>query len=197
MLYIDTGSSTVKLYEWKKGKVKLLKTKSFGFKKDFNPDDGLSEQGERELVNYFLNIRNDYPDTKIKVFATAIFRKMSKPALRKLSEKIFQITGLHFDVISQELEGFYLEQALSVRYISNKPLLLINIGGGSTELIIKQDGEVLERVYLELGVRTVLARFHHINDEISKHSLEEVLKFVKTKLPQKNDSHTSSYLQWR
>ena len=93
MLYIDTGSSTVKLYEWKEGKVKLLKTKSFDFKKDFNPDYGLSEQGERELVNYFLNIRNDYPGTKIKVFATAIFRKMSKPALRKLSEKILQITG--------------------------------------------------------------------------------------------------------
>ena len=185
MLYIDTGSSTVKLYEWREGKVKLLKTKSFDFKKDFNPDYGLSEQGERELVNYFLNIRNDYPNTEIKVFATAIFRKMSKTALRKLSDKILQMTGLHFDVISQELEGFYLEQALSARYISNKPLLLINIGGGSTELIIKQDGEVIERVYLELGVRTVLTRFPHINDEISKHSLEEVLIFVKTKLPQK------------
>ena len=33
MLYIDTGSSTIKLYEKKQDKIKLLKTKSFDFKK--------------------------------------------------------------------------------------------------------------------------------------------------------------------
>lgn len=54
MLYIDTGSSTIKLYEKKQDKIKLLKTKSFDFKKDFNPDFGLTEQAEQNLINYFL-----------------------------------------------------------------------------------------------------------------------------------------------
>lgn len=184
MLYIDTGSSTIKLYERKQDKIKLLKTKSFDFKKDFNPDFGLTEQAEQNLINYFLDIKNAHPDTKIKVFATALFRSMSKTALQELSDKIFQTTGLYFNVISQELEGFYLEQALSAKYISNEPILLINIGGGSTELIIKKDKKIVEKIYLELGVKTIFERFPYINDQISKHSLEEVVKFVKTKLPQ-------------
>lgn len=184
MLYIDTGSSTIKLYEKKRGKIKLLKTKSFDFKKDFNPDFGLTEQAEQNLINYFLDIKNTHPNTKIKVFATALFRSMSKTALQELSDKIFQTTGLYFNVISQELEGFYLEQALSAKYISNEPILLINIGGGSTELIIKKDKKIVEKIYLELGVKTIFERFPYINDQLSKHSLDEVVKFIKTKLPQ-------------
>ena len=89
MLYIDTGSSTIKLYKKTYGTIKLLETKSFDFKKDFNPDFGLTEKTEQELIRFFQEIKKTYPKETIKVFATALFRKMSKTALTELSDKIF------------------------------------------------------------------------------------------------------------
>ena len=186
MLYIDTGSSTIKLYEKTRGTIKLLETKSFDFKKDFNPDFGLTEKTEQELISYFQEIKKTYPKKTIKVFATALFRKMSNTALTELSDKIFQATGLYFNVISQELEGYYLEQALSAKCISNTPILLINIGGGSTELIIMKNQKSIERIYLDLGVKTIFRHFPYINDTYSKHTLDDVIKFINSKLPSTN-----------
>ena len=188
MLYIDTGSSTIKLYKKTRGTIKLLETKSFDFKKDFNPDFGLTEKTEQELIKFFQEIKKTHPGETIKVFATALFRKMSKTALTELSDKIFQTTGLYFNVISQDLEGYYLEQALSAKCTSNMPILLINIGGGSTELIVMKDHKSIEKVYLDLGVKTVFEHFPYINDTYSKHSLDDVTEFIRSKLPSINSS---------
>jgi hypothetical protein len=65
----------------------------------------------------------------------------------------------------------------------NEPLLLINIGGGSTELVVMYGKEAIERVNLDFGVGKILTDFPQINDEFSKVKLEEVVNYVKNLLP--------------
>jgi exopolyphosphatase/pppGpp-phosphohydrolase len=62
-------------------------------------------------------------------------------------------------------------------------LLLINIGGGSTELVIMYGKEVIERVNLDFGVGKILTDFPQINDEFSKIKLEDVVDHIKNLLP--------------
>jgi len=62
-------------------------------------------------------------------------------------------------------------------------LLLINIGGGSTELVVMYGKEAIERVNLDFGVGKILTDFPQINDEFSKVKLEEVVNYVKNLLP--------------
>jgi len=65
----------------------------------------------------------------------------------------------------------------------NEPLLLINIGGGSTELVVMYGKEAIERVNLDFGVGKILTDFPQINDEFSKVKLEDVVNYVKNLLP--------------
>ncbi len=183
-IYIDIGSSTVKVYKSSDKGLALLGTKSFHFKEGFAPAKGIIKANKDELIDYVKDIKKKHDGETIKVFATALFRKMTLLAKRKLSDDFFRETGLYFNIVSHELEGFYLEKALSSEYVSDTPILLINIGGGSTELIVKLHGEVLERYYLEIGVGSVLEEFPRLNENYSGHSLIQVVNAIKKLLPQ-------------
>lgn len=183
-IYVDVGSSTIKVYEVMNKKPVLVETKSIHFKEDFDPAFGLTNAHKDLLIEYIESVKNRYDQHRIKIFATAIFRKMSDNARRQLVDEMFSKTGLYFNIVSHDLEGFYLEMALSSSYVKNEPFLLINIGGGSTELIVKRGGEIQQRYNLDIGVMSVVDVFPFINDEYSKHTLEDVVAWVRAKLPQ-------------
>lgn len=182
-VYIDIGSSTVKVYELSAKGIIPVETKSFHFKQDFDPTTGITEANKQALIAYVKQIGKKYPGARIKVFATALFRKFATSARRQLSDDFFRETGLYFNVVAHELEGFYLEKALSSQYSLDTPLLLINIGGGSTELVIKSTGRVIDRHNLEIGVGTVLRDFPYLNEKYSRHQLSEVIDTIKKQLP--------------
>ncbi|RKW22679.1 hypothetical protein D8B46_04945 [Candidatus Gracilibacteria bacterium] len=184
MLYIDVGSSTVKIYKKNQQNVlSLEETKSFHFKKDFDSKVGLNQDEKNNLINYLENIKQKYKNEKIKIFATAFFRKMEKQARQKLIDEVFEKIGLFFNIISHNLESFYLEEALSSEYTSDKSILLINIGGGSTELIIKEKNIIIEKFNLDIGVGTILKDFPNLNLNFSEYKLEEVVNYIKNKIP--------------
>ena len=180
VMYIDIGSSTVKVYGAGSDGAVLKETKSLPFKNEFiSPEVGLSEKMKQELIDYVNRAKGKYKPVRVKVFATAIFRRLARAAYHRLADDFFE----HFNVVSHELESFYLEKALSSEYTGGVPLLLINIGGGSTELIVKEAGEVVGRYNLEVGVGTVLNDFPFLNEAYSKHALREVVDSISKQLP--------------
>ena len=67
MLYIDVGSSTVKIYKKNQQNVlSLEETKSFHFKKDFDSKVWLNQDEKNNLINYLENIKQKYKNEKIK-----------------------------------------------------------------------------------------------------------------------------------
>lgn len=182
-LLIDIGSSTVKIYLWNLGSLTLLQAKSIAFKKDFNPKKGISKLSEKELFEVIKNIQKQHKNIPIFIYATAVFRKFEKTALDKFAARFFKKTKVKFRVISQRLENAYLEKALIGKYNKKNKVLLINVGGGSTELVVMEKGYVVETKNLDLGVSNVLLAFSKINEGIGKTSLERVKEFVDKKLP--------------
>lgn len=183
-IYIDAGSSTIKVYKKDlDDKINLMETKSFHFKKHFDPKNWIKEKIKNELIQYFKQIKDNFPDEKIKIFATAFFRNLNENFKQNLIDDIFQETGLFFNIISQDLESFYLEKALVWEYHDYLPILLINIGWGSTELIIKEKWVIIQKYDLDIWVWTVLNNFPDLNNYYSKYSLEEVVNNIKSKLP--------------
>lgn len=182
MIYIDIGSSTVKIYRSDK-RFRLIESKSFHFKQNFTPETGLSESDRNAFIKYIKEIQEKFPNEKIKTFATAIFRQISPKAKQELIDLFFQETGLCLNIVSSKLESFYNEMALAGEYSGRKPILLMNIGGGSTELIIKQNNKSIVRYNLEIGVGTVMSGFPFLNDEFSRHKLSYVVESIKENLP--------------
>ncbi|HWA52342.1 MAG TPA: hypothetical protein VG895_04800 [Patescibacteria group bacterium] len=186
-IFIDIGSSTVKAYEKAGDSLNLFLTKSIPFKTDFDPIKGISDNNKKELYGIIEEIKNKYPETTIKIFATALYRKLEPKTKREFVDEFFLTTGLFFNIIPQELESFYLQVALVGKYQTNDPVLLINIGGGSTELVVIKDNKEIETKNVDLGVGTILTEFENINEQKAAASLEKVKAFVSEKLPTLNN----------
>jgi exopolyphosphatase/pppGpp-phosphohydrolase len=182
-ILIDVGSSTVKIYRVTDKKLELLFTRSISFKKDFDPNKGISADNKKTFYTLIGEIKEKYKGYTIKLYATAIFRKLTIEAKVAFIDDVFHKTGLFFNIISHELENFYLEVALTGQFNSKKDLLLVNIGGGSTELVVLKNRKPVEKHNIELGIGTILAEYPSVNDSISGVSLQKVLSFIKSRLP--------------
>ena len=180
---IDVGSSTIKVYTQSGQSVSQLVQRSIPFKEGFDPEGGISEANRKEFFELVDSIREQNKANILKIYATGIFRKLNPEAKVHFIDEVFSRTGLFFNIINQDLESFYLEMALVGKCLVNEPVLLINIGGGSTELVVMYGKEAVGRKSIDLGVGTIITEFPKINDPISGIGLESVVEFVKNSLP--------------
>ncbi|GIW66569.1 MAG: hypothetical protein KatS3mg095_0467 [Candidatus Parcubacteria bacterium] len=180
---LDIGSSTIKVYKYEENKLEQLLQRTIFFKDSFDPEGGISENNKRELLELLYSIKESNHDAKIKIYATGIFRNLALKTKRNFIDEIFLKTGLYFNIISHELENFYLEKALVGKCNLNEPLLLINIGGGTTELVVMYGEEAIERRNIELGVGKILNEFPEINKSTSEIKIEELIEKFKEILP--------------
>lgn len=174
--YIDLGSSTIKTYKCEKNVPDLTEEKTIIFKEYFS-EEGISRKNYRELMLYMKQLVQKYElnSTNCNIYATGIWRKISKEQSEELRADFSEI-GLKFSVISQDEETFYFEKAMQGIYNSKK-VLMVNMGGKTTELIVYDKGNVIKRENLNIGVAEILNNFPEINDDNSKLKIEDVLNY--------------------
>ena len=182
-IILDVGSSTIKVYKITNGKLKHLQNESISFKEGFTHDLGISEKNKNLLLDFLKQMKKDNQDTLIEIYATSMFRKISTDMQQQFVDDIFESTGLYFNIIPHDLESFYMQQALVGKY-NNDLALIINIGGGSTELIVMKGKDVLKTHELEnLGVGTLITKYPEINNLLSRVELSDLVKEVEEVLP--------------
>jgi exopolyphosphatase/pppGpp-phosphohydrolase len=182
-IIIDVGSSTVKIYQQTGSILKMVESKSFHLKKNFDANQQkLASNDKNELLKYFNHINNKYAGESIKAYATGVFRKINKDEIREIKEKC-QKLNIKFSVLSDEQEGYYLQLALVGRAKIPDELLLLNIGGATTEIVIIKKGEVVEKYSIELGVGTILGEYKDINHDISSEYIAKIKKDILSLLP--------------
>jgi exopolyphosphatase/pppGpp-phosphohydrolase len=182
-IIIDIGSSTIKVYRIEHSIIKNVEKHSIFFKNGFTRKDGLSAENEKEFLNFLSQIRNKNVQLKITAYATSLFRKMSKLAQENITKKILETAGINLKIISHKQESHYLQQALIGKF-KKGTVLITNIGGGSTELVLIKDGVTIQTYELEnLGVGTILGRYPEINATFSGVTLDKLTKEIIEKLP--------------
>jgi len=182
-ILLDVGSSTVKAYKKIGEKLDLFLARSMPFKQGFDPEGGISESNKKELLELLKAVKTENKGVPIKIYATALWRRLIPKAKRELIDEVFERTGLYFNIIDQDLENFYLEVALVGKCHVAAPILLINIGGGSGELVVMYGTEAVERVNIDFGVGDINSQFPNINKQISEVKIEDLVAEIKTKLP--------------
>lgn len=180
--YIDLGSSTIKVYSYH-DELKLIEEHSIYFKNDFDSEKGLSKTNLEELCNYFESIKAkyilEYHNTNI--FATGIFRNLIREKALELVKLFNDKFDLHFNIITHGLENYYLTKAMENDY-NNKKVLIINMGGKTTELVTFKENLVTDTKNLKIGVADLLNNFPKVNEAYSESTVEEMDKFVSDKL---------------
>ena len=180
--YIDLGSSTIKIYSYE-NKLKLLEENSIYFKNDFDAEKGISESNINELCKYFEEIKNRYDLTfyNTNIYVTGIFRNLIRERKQELVRLFKDKYDLYFNVISHGIENYYLAKAMQNNY-NGKKVLIINMGGKTTELVTFIGKEITNTQNIDVGVADILNKFDKVNDEYSGNTLEEMERFIEKKL---------------
>ena len=180
--YIDLGSSTIKVYCYK-NELELLEEHSIYFKNDFDAEKGISKNNLEELCDYFKEIKSKY-DLKYyntNIFVTGIFINLIQERKQELVKLFNDKFDLHFNIISHGIENYYLAKAMENDY-NNKKVLIINMGGKTTELVTFVGTKITDTKNLTTGVADLLNKFDKVNEKYSGNSVEEMEKFVEDKL---------------
>lgn len=180
--YIDLGSSTIKVYQYQE-KLVLLEEHSIYFKNDFDSERGISPSNLEELCRYFEELLDKYHFRyeNTHIFVTGIFRNLNSDRRCELVKLFNEKFDLHFNIISHGIENYYLAKAMEHDY-NDKKVLIINMGGKTTELVTYHHGKVTDTKNLTIGVAEMLNQFSKVNDSISGNSVEEMENFVLDKL---------------
>ena len=180
--YIDLGSSTIKVYCYE-NKLKLLEEHSIYFKNDFDAEKGISENNLKELCDYFEEIKSKY-DLKYyntNIFVTGIFRNLIQERKQDLVKLFNDKFDLHFNIISHGIENYYLGKAMQNDY-NGKKVLIINMGGKTTELVTFVGKDITNTKNINVGVADLLNNFDKVNEKYSGNTLEEMEQFIADKL---------------
>ena len=180
--YIDLGSSTIKVYCYEH-ELSLIEEHSIYFKNDFDKELGISESNLKELCNYFEEIKDKY-DLKYyntHIFVTGIFRNLIQERKQDLVKLFNDTFDLNFNIISHGIENYYLGKAMENNY-NNKKVLIINMGGKTTELVTFLGTKITDTKNLNIGVADLLNNFSKVNESFSGDSIEEMENFVAERL---------------
>lgn len=178
---VDIGSNTIRM--------SLFKIDEFGFKELLNKKTTaglvsyvksglLSKEGIDKLVNILnklITTARELSFDDIHIFATASLRNIenSDEVLNVLSERV----SIPVEIISGREEAFYGYTGVSEKY-DVKDGVIVDIGGGSTEITSLKKGEIVAGTSLPIGCLSIFEKYNN-GLFISKKNQIKALKKIK------------------
>lgn len=186
---IDIGSNTIRLsvYTTENNNIKPIfhKKDVAGLAGYIDEDDNLSQKGIQkatDVLNEFKIILNNIEVKDVFVFATASLRniKNTVDAVRIIEEQ----SGFNIQVLSGEEEATYdyYGATLKIPMIDG---ILIDIGGGSTELVFFRNGQIDRALSMPVGSLNLCSKFVS-NLMPDKHEIKNIKKVVLDELKKIN-----------
>ena len=135
----------------------------------------------------FVDIARKYKADTIQAFATAAIRStLNGPDFVK---KIHDKTGVIIQVLNGDTEAQYIFKGVNLALNNiNHPVLVMDIGGGSTEFIIAENNQVIWKKSFDLGAARLLEVFQPSDPitpeqiELVKEHFRELLQPLKAQL---------------
>jgi exopolyphosphatase / guanosine-5'-triphosphate,3'-diphosphate pyrophosphatase len=133
-----------------------------------------------EALVYFADIINEYNCKRIFAFATSALRTANN-AIEFLNHAE-EASGIHIQVISgdREAELIYKGNKAAVK-MDEENVLIMDIGGGSTEFIIANAHNIVWKQSFMLGVARLFAKFHW-SDPVKSSEKETLYKYLNQEL---------------
>ncbi len=178
---IDIGSNSVRLLMWADGKTlyKRMCTTRLGEGLEASPY--LNEQAcirTAEAVSAFVTEAKADGADKVYAFATAAVRSCKNPEL--FTGKVFALCGMQVDIISGEREA---EIGLSGA-LSGKDGGIIDVGGASTEVIIRSGGKVVYSKSVNVGTVRILNQAGRDLHKIERFIFEKIKEYGNVNFPE-------------
>ncbi len=182
---IDIGSNTIRLSIYKvsnNGFVQVLNKKTMaGLIGYVDSNKIMSSSGKEVAIEVLSGYKTILDNIKIKkayYFATASLRNIKNS--KEIVTEIEKTVGITIDVISGEFEGIY-DFIGATHYMEMKSGLLVDIGGGSTELVFFENKKVIKSISLAFGSLSMYTK--HVEDILpTKKEIKEIKNEVELAL---------------
>lgn len=160
---IDIGSNTIRLVicRVENGVIRpILSNKhTAGLAGYVDKKNFMSPEGVQKLISVlreFQGVLDILPDCPVYPFATASLRNIVNT--EQVLETVRRETGFTIQVLSGYEEAM-LDYRGAIRHVGEDAGLLVDIGGGSTELVFFKDASVLAAHSIPLGSLNLYSRF--------------------------------------
>jgi len=175
MIACDLGSNTFRVVEIDCATKVRLKE----FEKIVRTAEGIASSGEindkaiQRVIDAVDEAKELFDLKDAKAVATAAMRKATNSD--EVLSRIFNKTGLKIEIIDAKEEASYVREAVEA-YLDEEEYIIMDLGGGSTELILKD-----EDVSFDIGIVTMVDKYDLIKEGIKKEfvAIREFAKSVK------------------
>ena len=169
MIAIDLGSNTLRVIEYDCE----TKKSTYSFEKIVKTADGLAEFGfiNSNAVCRVINaiqqvqMKIDFEGKELRAVTTESLRRASNAA--EVLIEIEEVTGVKFEIISGEVEAALTLKAVEHRLMklqhASESFVLVDIGGGSTELIFQYKNEVISKSF-PIGIVTMAQKYKSLEN---------------------------------
>ena len=160
---IDVGSNAVRieLAEWSGERLLPLHRDRIVTRLGALTEDRMLDAGAmRRTVDAITTFREGagrFGAMPLRIVGTAAVRQAANA--QKLGEAIRNAVGLELEILSPEAEALAIFRSASHGMATDSPSAVLDIGGGSTELVIGEGGEITHLASIPLGAVNLAARY--------------------------------------
>lgn len=137
------------------------------------------ERGIEAMQQYEQDIANSSVDD-IRAVATSALRNATNG--QEFIDKVRALTGINIELINGEQEATYIYKGVKLAgSLSAQTSLIMDIGGGSVELILCNANEIFWKQSFEIGAARLMDKFHQV-DPIPASSIADLHTYLEDKL---------------
>ena len=135
-----------------------------------------------KTIKKFKKIADELGANKIIAIATSAVRNAKNG--NDFTRKVKSLTGIDVNIINGNQEAEYIYNgAKEATNLGNNPVLIMDVGGGSTEFIICDRYQVYWKKSIEVGAARLFEQFHK-SDPILHEDIEDIEAHLERKLNQ-------------
>jgi exopolyphosphatase/guanosine-5'-triphosphate,3'-diphosphate pyrophosphatase len=150
-----------------------VKLASKGINKKIITDD--ARERALEAIASFKVTAEKYLCRNIKCTGTSAFRDAKNGQI--LVNEIKERFHLDVEIISGEREAELIHKGVSIGFdMDKKPILIMDIGGGSLEIIIANQSKIFYQKSFDLGMRRVMEKLD-LPDPLTNKDIEKIINF--------------------
>ncbi len=135
-----------------------------------------------KTIKKFKEIADELGVTKIIAIATSAVRNAKNG--NDFAHKVKSLTGIEIEIINGNQEAEYIYNgSREATNLGEDPVLIMDVGGGSTEFIICDRYQVYWKKSIEVGAARLFEQFHK-SDPILQEEIEDIETHLEKKLNQ-------------
>ena len=173
---IEIGSNNTKTHIYENESLIYENSTTIEFKKNYLEENKIYENDLEKLFNLIEEAKK-YTEN-IHVYGCSIFRNIKKEELDEINSKFKNEFNLEIEVVSQEDEAALTALGCYSNLDYDGNICVFIGGGGSTELIFVNNGNVIDKKYYNFGVVDITNKFTSLKNDVPDCTFDEVYNYI-------------------